>query len=167
MGVLAMMPERIAALELLYHEHHLALVRSLTVAAGDRSQAEDAVQDAFIQAFRHWQKVSTYDDPVAWVRRVAVNRILNQHRSARRRDAAIGRLRLIRPRDTTTEPFDADLEAAIAELPIRQRTALVLFYLEDLPVAAIADAMSISAGAVRYHLHAARHALASHLQEQQ
>jgi DNA-directed RNA polymerase specialized sigma24 family protein len=52
----------------------------------------DAVQEAFVQAVVHWRKVSRYDDPVAWIRRVAINRGLNKRRSRRRRDALTERI---------------------------------------------------------------------------
>ena len=49
-----------------------------------------------------------------------------------------------------------DLAAAISELPARQRVALSLFYLGGLTSAETGEAMGISAGAVRFHLHEAR-----------
>src|SRR3954447_8571906 len=80
-------------LEALFSANYPRLVAVLTVAAGDRVRAEDAVQDAFAQALVHWDRVAAYDDPVAWLRRVATNRVLNQRRWRRRHDAALDRLR--------------------------------------------------------------------------
>ena len=70
------------SLEALYAAHAASLTRVLR-AAGLPDPA-DAVQEAFVQAVVHWRKVSRYDDPVAWIRRVAINRGLNRHRSRRR-----------------------------------------------------------------------------------
>ena len=55
---------------------------------------------------------------------------------------------------------DADLADLIVMLPPQQRLALSLYYFADLPVAEVADAMQLSEGTVKYHLHAARASLA-------
>src|SRR4051812_33090356 len=49
----------------------LALALSVT---GNRAAAEDLAQEAFTEAYRRWAKVSRYDKPGAWVRRVVLNR---------------------------------------------------------------------------------------------
>jgi RNA polymerase sigma-70 factor (ECF subfamily) len=150
------------SLEALYAAHAAALTRVLH-AAGFPDPA-DAVQEAFVQAVVHWRKVSRYDDPVAWIRRVAINRGLNRRRSHRRRAALTERIAStssasalygIDPAD-----HDGDLADLIVTLPPQQRLALSLYYFADLPVAEVADAMQLSEGTVKYHLHAARAALA-------
>ena len=147
-------------LEALFRAEYGGLVRSLAVVAGDAESAADAVQDAFVQAHRHWFRIRRYDQPALWVRRTAVNRILNQHRSRRRRDAAVDRL----PGPTPVIDRDLDIGPAVAALPDRQRMAIALHYLADLPVADVATAMKIAPGTVKAHLHAARQALAPQLE---
>ena len=44
------------------------------VLSGSRSAAEDLAQDGFVAAYRHWERISSFDDPGAWVRRVVANR---------------------------------------------------------------------------------------------
>ena len=61
--------DRPGELEVLYATHAAALTRALHAAG--YPDASDAVQEAFVQAVVHWRKVSRYDDPVAWIRRVA------------------------------------------------------------------------------------------------
>ena len=140
---------------------------SLTQAlhAAGYPDAADAVQEAFVQAVVHWRKVSRYDDPLAWIRRVAINRGHNRRRSRQAAGGAAathGRRR--RPfRSRSFEPDD-DLAALVASLPQQQRLALSLFYFADLSVAEVADAMKLSEGAVKYHLHAARTSLARSLE---
>ena len=51
---------------------------------------------------------------------------------------------------------DGELGAAVADLTPQQRAVVALHYLDDLPVAEVAAAMSLSEGAVKYHLHQAR-----------
>jgi DNA-directed RNA polymerase specialized sigma24 family protein len=55
------------------------LVRGLTISWGP-DIAADVVQEAFIRAHRHWSKVAALDSPTAWVRRVAVNLLVDDHR---------------------------------------------------------------------------------------
>ena len=78
--------------EALFTREYARLVATLGVAWHDPEAAADAVQDAFVQAHRHWRKVSRYDDPAAWVRRVAINRLINARRGRTRQNAALPKL---------------------------------------------------------------------------
>jgi DNA-directed RNA polymerase specialized sigma24 family protein len=78
----------------LFRGEYPRLVRALGAAAG-RDAAADAVQDAFVQAARHWRRIGDYDDPAAWIRRVAVNRVADQRRAARREAAALPRIVIV------------------------------------------------------------------------
>ena len=151
-----------AELETLYANHADALIRALHAAG--YPDAADAVQEAFVQAVVHWRKVSRYDDPLAWVRRVAINRGHNRWRSRQRQKALAQRLAATAPPAPTPSVPDDDIAQLVASLPQQQRLALSLFYFADLSVAEVADAMELSAGAVKYHLHAARTSLARALE---
>jgi len=118
--------------------------------------ADDALQEAFAKAALSWARISTYEDPAGWVRHVAVRRLLDERRSSRRKHAAIERLEARWVPDTTDRDASMDLATAIGELPTQQRVALSLFYLGGLTSAETGEAMGISAGAVRFHLHEAR-----------
>lgn len=127
--------------------------------------AADVVGDAFLELERHWDRISTYDDPAAWIRRVALNRLSNQRRSLARRARAL--LRLQSQEDetrTAVRATDLALKAALHGLPVKQRTAVVLFYFADLPVADVAAAMGVTEGSVNQHLHRAREALRKRLE---
>lgn len=163
-GLVVESPDRLRpeSVEVMFRGHYAALVRSLTVVAGDRGTAEDAVQEAFAQALLHWPRISTYADPVAWVRRVALNRLFNLHRSSRRRVGALRRLRARPgedPDESTRVTNRVDLDAALRGLPVQQRAALSLHYVEGLSVAEIANTLGVSEGTVKTHLHRARLAL--------
>jgi RNA polymerase sigma-70 factor (ECF subfamily) len=147
-----------AELETLYVAYAGDLTRALHAAG--YPDAADVVQEAFVQAVVQWRRVSRYDDPVAWIRRVAINRGRNRRRSRVRRDALTQRI----ASTTSSAPMpavehDGELVALVAALPPQQRLALSLFYFADLSVAECADAMELSQGAVKYHLHAARTSL--------
>lgn len=132
-------------------DHGQSLLRLAFLLTGDRHLAEDLTQIALADAYRHWRKVVAARVPEAYVRRMLVN----AHLSWRRR-----RWTTERPteaRDTTADPTDpADAIAArdharvlLADLAPRARTVLVLRYYADLDDAGIAEAMGISASAVR------------------
>ena len=67
--------------------------RLLRVLSAADVSAADALQEAFTKAAASGRRFPRYEHPAAWVRQVAVRRMLNERRSMRRRDAAIGALR--------------------------------------------------------------------------
>ncbi len=142
-----------------FTQHYDQIVRSVTAVAGDRELAADCVQDAFIRAYARWRRINRYDVPAAWVRRVALNRLKDELRSRDRRVAREDRsMTGTAPSTEAVEP-DQDVLDALATLPLRQRTAVALHYLDDQPVRRIARIMKISEGAVKYHLSAGREQL--------
>jgi len=153
----------VPTLESLYAMHAESLARTLH-AAGVHD-AGDAVQEAFVQALVHWRKVSRYDDPLAWIRRVAINRGHNRRRSRRRQVRLAEHIAATTTAPVAAAESDDDLAALVASLPPQQRLALSLYYYADLSVAEVADAMQLSEGAVKYHLHAARTSLSHSLEQ--
>jgi RNA polymerase sigma-70 factor (ECF subfamily) len=148
--------------ELFEHEY-VRLVRALGVAFQPEAAA-DAVQEAFIEADRRWRTVSRYDDPAAWVRRVAINRLHNARRNHARRAEILATIRPV-PADDLTETL-LDLRAAIDVLPERMRLAVCLRYLADLSVADVARTLQVAEGTVKSTLHDARQRLRDHVEEQ-
>ncbi len=73
-------------------DHYERLVRALTVVAGDREAAADAVQEAFVKAHLRWGRISRYDDPVGWIRRVAINHLRDDHRKNVNKRKVLARL---------------------------------------------------------------------------
>lgn len=139
------------------------LVGALTLYCGDRHLAEDLAQEALARACRSWSRVGAMAAPGAWVHRVAINlakrHIRRQHigLAALRRHAA-GAVPV--HVDLDTEVTDAlAVRAAVGKLPRRQRTALVLRYYSDLPVAEVAMAMGCAQGTVKALTHKAIRAL--------
>lgn len=153
-------------MERLFDDHYERLVRALTLAAGSREVARDAVQEAFVEAHLRWARIGSYDDPVAWVRRVAVNRILNHHRSLRRRVSALVRLGRPGTTDPATDAVELrpDLTRALATLTERQRMAVALHHIEGLSVADVAALLGVTEGTVKTHLSRGRAALRAHLE---
>jgi RNA polymerase sigma-70 factor (ECF subfamily) len=145
-----------------YRAEFQNVVRTSYLIVHDRQRAEDVAQEAFIQLLAHWSKVSRYERPGAWVRRVAI-RIAT--RSARRE-----RLRPALEQGTDTAPVfaprDVDLLNAIKQLPARQRAAVALFYFEDRPLPEVADILGCSHSAAKVHVFNARRRLAELLGEE-
>jgi len=153
-----------ASFEELYAAHFTDLAVQLYAYFGDRQEAQDVVQEAFCRALARWSRISRYDDPVAWVRRVAWNLAVSRWRRTRTALAALARLQ--RQPDRRVDgpgPDRVALVAALATLPARQRQVVVLHYLADLPVSEIADQLGIPPGTVKSWLHRARAALAVQL----
>ena len=155
--------EAVTDIEDLFAAEFPRLVRALGVAY-DAESAADAVQEAFIEADRRWKKVSTYADPVGWIRHVAVNRLRNGERNRRRRQEILASVRPVAAEDLT--PDLVDLRAAIDALPERTRLVVCLYYLAALPVAEVATLLEISDGTVKSTLHDARTRLRAELREE-
>jgi RNA polymerase sigma-70 factor, ECF subfamily len=157
---------RFSSPEALYQAHHVRLVRVLSLLADDPEEAADAVQEAFVQLFLHWDKVRVYEDQAGWVRRVAINRLSNRRRSLRRKAAVLLRLRTNNAEAGTAPRDSSELAAAVLGLPTRQRQVILLHYVEDLSLAEIATSLDISKGAVSQHLRRGREALRKKLEAQ-
>jgi RNA polymerase sigma-70 factor (ECF subfamily) len=154
--------DHLRALESLYRAEYGGLVRAVTVAVADQHAAEELVQEVFVQALRHWPKVAGYDEPAAWLKRVAAGRAANHRRDRARRSEVVSRLRSLPAGGGVGERptgVDEDLLAALAALPERQRLTVALYYLLDQPAAAVADQLGVTEGTVRSQLHAARQQL--------
>jgi RNA polymerase sigma-70 factor (ECF subfamily) len=151
------------ALRDLYAVSYVRLVGVVGAVCGDRHEAEEAVQDAFVRLIGQWPKVSRYDEPEAWVRKVALGYVSN-----RRRKALNGIKAALRHGPAPDVPAPSgdpvDLRRALGALPQKQREAVVLHEL-GLDVAAIARQLDIAEGTVKSRLSRARAALAPLLRE--
>jgi|SRR5579864_378204 len=136
----------------------LSLMR---VVLGDQQSAEDAVQEAFTSLFVHWRKVSRYEKPGAWVRKVALQEAGRTLRRRRRPPPMISQAKGI------VDPAVTEIHASLMTLSPSQRAAVVLHYLEDRPVSEIAEIMRCSESTVKVHLHRARSRLAEILDEEE
>lgn len=146
----------VVGLEVLFHAHYARLVRALAIVSGSQESAADAVQEAFVKAHLHWRKIERYDDPVGWIRRVAINKLRDDHRRGDRKERATQQLQTDARAPTVEWSNGLDVIQMLAELPRQQRLAMALFYVDELSVAEVATAMKLSEGAVKFHLHQGR-----------
>lgn len=143
----------------LYQRHAGRLMPMLWRLSGGRAgQAEDWLQEGFLQA---WRKLDYLDDPQsfgAWLKRLTLNLALSDRRRPHLvTDPSSTELQAMP--DPTWPAADRDLERAVAALPQRAREVLVLFCLEGLTHAEIAQSMGIDPGTSKAQLHRARQLL--------
>jgi RNA polymerase sigma-70 factor (ECF subfamily) len=148
----------------LYAASYSRLVRTMTLVAGDQREAEDVVQEAFSRLIPVWTKVRQYDDPEAWVRRVALRLLSTRHRKMR--NGLVARRRLGPPPDCDGPSVDGvAVRRALAELTLGQRQVVVLHYLVGLELSAVAAELSIPVGTCKSRLSSARTTLQPFLSE--
>jgi RNA polymerase sigma-70 factor (ECF subfamily) len=146
-----------------YAAHFGPLVAQLHAGTGSLAEAQDVVQEAFCRAWGRWDQLMGYDDPVAWVRRVAWNLAVSRWRRTRTalRFAARQRVETV----AGPGPDRVVLTAALARLPVKHRRAVTLFYLADLTTGEIAQECGVPEATVRSWLHRARAALLKDLSD--
>lgn len=135
-----------------YRAQFPSVFKATFVASGDRDAAMDATQEAFKRAFARWRRLSKHDWAGGWVMTTALN-VVKRGSGPRHEALDAGELGHSVP---GPDPHRVDVAVAVANLPARQRTATILFYLGDFPLPAIAHLMGISEGAVKAHLAQAR-----------
>ncbi len=147
-----------------YETSYARIVGQILVVVGSRAEAEDITQEAFIRAAARWDRISEYDAPEAWVRRVAMNLAINTVQRTRRRT-----LILMRGHRETTAPEPSiervALADAMARLPLRYRAVIALHYMADLSVQQVADELDLPPATVRTRLARGRRRLAELLDD--
>jgi RNA polymerase sigma-70 factor (ECF subfamily) len=147
----------------LIQEAYPKLVAGLTLVSGSRAAAEDAVLEALARWWERSSRGQHIDSPEAWMTTVAFNLARSRLRRLRAERRARERLQPRSVQEPTPEA--TDLRRALAELPTREREAVVLHYYLDLPVAEVAAIQGVSDGTVKTSLHRARRQLAESLAE--
>ena len=157
-----------------YQASYGRVVALVAAIVGDRHQAEDIAQEAFARALTRWPRIARYDQPEAWVRRVALRLTIDAGRRMRRAASLSVRLatglatgqRGSRDLHDPQDPLAVTaLSVALLRLPLPLRHVIVLYYLADLPAEDIARDCGISVGTVRNRLAAARDRLERELKE--
>lgn len=142
-----------------YRAEHPRVLGLLSVVAGDADLAKEVTAEAFTRALERWDRVGDMDTPAAWTYRVGVN-LVRRHR---RRTAFGRRLRPETAPPAAPPAMEPELWNAVRALPVRQRTAVALRYVCDLPQDEIAVVMNVAVGTVSATLTAARRRLAAEL----
>jgi RNA polymerase sigma factor (sigma-70 family) len=150
----------LAEIEQVYRRRYRAFVRVAQGILGERDRARDAVQEAFARAIRARRDYRGEGSLEAWIWRTLTNHCRDVVRTRSATEpvpptlAANGR-----------PPVDADVRAAVAALPERQRLVLFLRHYADLGYEDIAEIAGVERGTVAATLHAARAALRTTITE--
>jgi RNA polymerase sigma-70 factor (ECF subfamily) len=147
--------------EELYSSQFHRLTLQINAYVGDLSEAQDLVQEAFTRAIPRWDRISTYDDPAAWVRKVAWNLATSRWRRQRTATAFLHRQR--EQHVDGPNPDRVALTAALATLPPKIRKTFVLHYLAQMSVAEIAQQEDVPEGTVKSWLHRGRGLVTTYL----
>ncbi len=137
-----------ARFDTFFQEEHERLFKALYFVTGNRHDAEELMQEAFLRLWERWQEIERIDDPTAYLFRVS----LNAFRSRRRRAATA--LRRVSPMVEVRDEFtDAEMRADVRRLLLgctpRQRAALVLVDLLGYPSEQAARIMGVRPSTVR------------------
>lgn len=138
-----------------------SLMSQAFLLTGDIEDSRDLVQEVLFRAWREWPRISRYEDPQGWARRVLHNLTTDHWRQKRRR-----RLVQIKPDSQVTRAPGVghlDIVEALHRLSMSQQRALVLHDVIGLSVLEIAAELNAPGGTVRSWLSRGRAALATDL----
>lgn len=143
-----------------YAASYPRLVAQLTALIGDRAEAQDCVQEAFVRAWDRKPTLESVGEQDAWIRTTAYRLAVSRWRRLRRgRELTAQALRA--PRDPLGDSETRlDLLDALQRLPFDQRRVIVLHYFADRSVAQIAAEIGVPEGTVKSRLQRARAGLA-------
>jgi len=156
-----------ALFEVIMRRHNQRLYRTVRAILGGDDEAEDAMQDAYIQAYRHLGQFEGRSSLATWLTRIAVNQCLSRLRKQRHiypidtelEKKMIENIDDARPgpeKQMLNREVRRVLELAIEQMPARYRSVLILRDVEGLSTAEAAEALGMSVEAVKVNLHRAR-----------
>lgn len=155
----------------LFDQYSRRIFQTAYLILGDRTAAEDVLQEAFLQTFRSLHQLREPGAFPAWLYRTAVREAQRRSRSmqaerfflrslARQRSAAV-------PDHALPSAQRELVRGALDRLPELHRTAVILHYFADRPLQEIAETMGVPQGTVKSWLHRAKRRLAEVLGEEE
>jgi len=152
--------------ETCFREQYPKLVALGVAMCGNREVARELAQETMLRAHDRWTQVGEYEAPVAWLRRVMSNLVIDHLRSTSAERSAVDRFGA-RPERLVGEPeVRPEWSQLIAPLSPAQRAVVTLYYGEDRSVEEIAEILDIAVGTVKSALAKARARLATELAEE-
>lgn len=152
--------------------HMDALYRTALRMTKNQNDAEDLVQEAYVKAYRFWDRFEPGSNCRAWLFKIMTNIFINDYRSKSRSPISVdvdeiddsflyGQLAETTPGDNPEKElfakiFDDDVKRAIEELPDDFRLVVVLSFLEGFSYQEIAEIADLQLGTVKSRLHRGR-----------
>jgi RNA polymerase sigma factor (sigma-70 family) len=158
--------------ELIVHRYNLQLFRVGMAYLRNRAQVEDAMQTAYVKAFRNLRRFQERANFSTWLTRIMINECLMMRRHATKpgqNTVELGPLASKIPAGHSPDQVaslkerKALLEEAITELPQRYRAVYLLREVQQLSIAQTAVCLSMSPASVKVNLHRARERLKARL----
>lgn len=148
---LALAQVRTREFEEFFDQHYREIARLGLSLSGEKGAAEDLAGEVFLAAWRQWDDISRMPRPLAYVRRIMVNKAASR---VRRLVMERQRVRLVSvPETERTREADAgsvlDVRSALRSLPQGRRACVVLRHAFDMSEADVADTLGISRGTVK------------------
>ncbi|NNL68863.1 MAG: sigma-70 family RNA polymerase sigma factor [Acidimicrobiia bacterium] len=132
-----------------YRARREQVFRGLALTLRDRDLAADAADEAMARAYQRWRTVSKYANPEGWAYRVGLNWARSR---LRRRTREVRGFRLEDRPGAEMIPADPSLAAALVELPLQQRSVVVLRFYFDWSTEQVATALGVPTGTVKSRL---------------
>ena len=133
-----------------------------------QNDAEDALQDVWLDVVRGLARLEDPQALVAWLYRIARDKAYGRLRKARRLELPLDEAQLEEPAASESDEFSAEdaakIHAALDELPAPQREVLVLRFLEEMSYEEIARVVGCQVGTVRSRIHYAKRAVKARIQ---
>ena len=148
-----------AAIEALIQTHGNRLLRSATLLCGDETNAQDLVQDAFVEALRSVHRFRGQASLYTWLHSILVNLTRHYRRDGKRlvydNELAAQEASVLeeRPSASDFESAAAELARALRQLSDSHREVLVLRYYERMKIHELARHLGVSKGTVKSRLH--------------
>jgi RNA polymerase sigma factor (sigma-70 family) len=131
-------------------DHREDVYRFLVASVG-REEADDCFQETFVAALRAYPRVKEDSNLRAWILTIAHNKAIDAHRAKRRRPVPVEELP-----ERAAEPVkerDGSIWAAVRELPVRQRAAVIHRFVNDLAYVDLGLMIGCSEEAARRNVH--------------
>ena len=153
------------------YSQHVGVVRRILARMVSADDLDDLVQEVFIRVFRFKDEFREDSDWKTWIYRISVNTVQDHYRKEKwKRWLSFG------DEGEADAPDPADMadvmqnrqiiERALRKLTLKERTVVVLFYLEDATIEEISTALDLPEGTIKSRLHAARTKLQGFLEKE-
>ncbi|HLH62521.1 MAG TPA: RNA polymerase sigma factor [Ktedonobacteraceae bacterium] len=152
------------AFEEIVHQYAALMLRTASMIVGDRDIAEDAVQDALIQAWQHLPSLREASALRPWLMRIVVNQCISFKRRLARSTAFVRQALSEQATDLAAQIADDhkglrerdwDIARAIKKLPIKQRAVIILHYYQGMTLLEMSETLQTSENTLKKRIQAA------------